>query len=114
MDALFNEYAINRAVNWHGNSGWWIIETMESFNGIPDGGQGNYWYWFDHRAFGGTNYENTPVGAVCHTDEPGLPNANLPETYFGLWARGKSFAMCAWNSRRTPHFQAVGDPFVLR
>jgi hypothetical protein len=93
---------------------WWIIETLESFNGQRNIGQGNFTQWFYQTAFGGTNYENTPVAAVTHTDEPGLESVNDPSKYFGLWASGKSFAISAWNSRNTGSFQAVGDPFVRR
>jgi hypothetical protein len=117
--ALYNQYALGYTtdgsvlVNWHGWSGWWLIDTIESFNGQPGGGQGDYWMWFSTNAFGSTNYENTPVGAITHTDEP-HDLLNLPYPYLGLWATGKNFAICAWNTRRTPYFQAVGDPFVTR
>ncbi len=99
---------------WGTNSSWWIIETLESFNGQPLGGMGNFTQWFSQNAFGGVNYENTPVGAVSHTDEPTLFRVNDPSLYFGLWASGKNFAISAWYSRRTEHFQAVGDPFVKK
>jgi hypothetical protein len=105
-------YAINGAVKWNGNSQWYIIETLESFNGLRvDPGQGTFVKWFSPAAFGGTNYSRTPIGAVTHVDEPGGA-FNDPSVYFGLWARGKTFAICAWHSRKTPYFQAVGDPFV--
>jgi hypothetical protein len=45
-------------------------------------------------------------------DSPG--SRDLPYPYLGLWATGKNFAICAWNARITPYFQAVGDPFVTR
>jgi alpha-tubulin suppressor-like RCC1 family protein len=115
--SLGNEYARNGTNAWGANSGWWIIETAESFNGWRDTGQGNFTQWFSNNGFGGsanTHYENTPVGAVTHTDEPNLPFINDGPVYFGLWASGKNFAICAWNSRRTHLFQAVGDPFVRR
>jgi hypothetical protein len=48
---------------------------------------------------------------VCAQDMGGN---NDPEAYFGFWAAGKTFALCAWNSRLTPYFQAVGDPFVAK
>ena len=112
--SLGNEYPRNGTVVWGGNSSWWIIDTLESFNGWRSYGQGNFTEWFSDIAFGGTNHENTPVGAVSHTDEPGLGSVNDPLPYFGLWASGKSFAICAWNCRRTPYFQAVGDPFVQK
>ena len=112
--SLGNLYSINSQVNWSGDSGWWIIETIESFNGWRATGQGNFTQWFSPFAFGATNYSHTAVGAVTHTDEPGLYAINDAQTYFGLWAAGKSFAICAWNSRRTERFQAVGDPFTKR
>src|SRR5258705_3623192 len=99
--ALFNEYPKNRTVVWHGSSSWWIIETPESFNGRRDTGQGNFTQWFSRYAFGSTNYENTPVGAVSHTEEPSLVGINDPVRYFGYWNRGKTFASCAWNSKNT-------------
>jgi hypothetical protein len=107
-------YATNNVVRWQGNSGWYLIETYESFNGQPGAGQGNFFQWYSANAFGGTNYSNTPVGAVTQVDEPGLPNTNDAQIYFGLWIRNKNFAICAWCSRRTDLFQAVGDPFVAR
>jgi hypothetical protein len=113
--SLCNEYAIYRlGTDWQGDSGWWLIETIESFNGAPFEGQGDFYMWFDHRGFGGTEYENTPVGAVTHVDEPGLADVNNTSTYFGMWASGANFATCAWESRNTDKFQAVGDPFVTR
>jgi hypothetical protein len=93
---------------------WWIIETVESFNGQRNIGQGNSTQWFSSSGFGGTSYEKTPIGAVSHTDEPGGQGVEDASSYFGLWASGKSFAIAAWNSRNTPFFQAVGDPFVRR
>ena len=58
-------------------------------------GQGDFFMWFSAPAFGGTNYSNTPVGAVTHTDEPGLDYVNDAALYFGLWASGKNFALLA-------------------
>ncbi len=101
-------------VKWTGNSAWWVIETIESFNGWRHTGQGNFTQWFSADAFGGTDYSNTPIGAVSHTDEPGLAGVNDSRLYFGLWAQGKSFAISGWNSRITPLFQAVGDPFTTK
>lgn len=70
------------------------IFSIESFNGQPAGGQSDYWMWFSTNAFDSVNYDNTPVGAITHTDEPNA-NVNLPSPYFGLWATGKNFAICA-------------------
>jgi hypothetical protein len=103
-------------VKWTGNSGWWLIETLESYNGQRSyaGLDGLFLRWFSSSAFGGTNYSNTPVGAVTHVDEPGLAGVNDSAEYFGLWVNGKNFAICAWYSRETLFFQAVGDPLVRR
>ena len=108
-------YMLDGNVVWSGQSGWWIIETIESYNGQrSEAGQGNFIKWFSPNAFGGTNYSNTPVGAVCHVEEPVIDYVNDSSVYFRLWAGGKNFAICAWMSRKTPYFQAVGDPFILR
>jgi hypothetical protein len=97
-----------------GDSGWWIIETMESYNGARFVSTGFFLQWFSPSAFGGANYSNTPIGAVTHVWEPSLPGVNDSYKYFNLWARGKNFAVCAWNSRNTDKFQAVGDPFITK
>jgi hypothetical protein len=110
------EYATNGAVKFTGNSRWYLIQTIESVNGFRDNSsslQGFFLQWFSMTGFGGTNYSNTPIGAVTHVDEPG-GGLNDSAIYFGLWEHGIVFASCAWNSRRTPYFQAVGDPFVRR
>lgn len=108
-------YPDNGLVRWTGNSGWWVIETIESFNGERyENHQANYTQWFSSNAFGGTNYSHTPVGAVSCTDEPGFGGLNDFSKYFGLWSAGTNFAACAWTSRRTPRFQAVGDPLVVK
>jgi alpha-tubulin suppressor-like RCC1 family protein len=112
--SLGGDYAINGTVQWSGNSGWWIIETVESFNGQRTTSQGNFLEWFSSNAFGGTNYSNTPIGAVSHVEEPDLPGVENSAIYYGLWTSKKNFAICAWNARNTPYFQAVGDPFVTR
>ena len=113
--ALGETYAINTNVVWTGHSSWWIIETVESFNGMRGGcNQGNFFQWFSSNAFGGTNYSNTPIGAVSHTEEPQLFGVENSATYFGLWAAGKNFAICAWASRNTHFFQAIGDPFLTK
>ena len=106
-----NDYANNGTIVFTGNSRWYLIETIESHNGDRFGDQGNFLDWFADNAFGGSNYLNTPVGAVCHTDEPNS-NWNDPYTYYGRWASGYNFAICAWSSQRTEFFMAVGDPFV--
>ena len=98
-----------------GTNRWWIIETVESFNGQRASSSGNFLKWFSSNAFGTNNYYlNTPVGAVSHVDEPGLFGVSDAAKYFGFWASGKNLAIAAWNSRNTPFFQAVGDPLVKR
>jgi len=113
--SLGPSYATNGYVQWSGNSGWWIIETFESFNGqvIQNAVQSNFIQWFSSNAFGGVNYANTPVGAVTSVEEPGLGVVNAA-TYYGLWAAEKNFAISAWNARTVAVFQAVGDPFIAK
>jgi len=111
---LGSGYATNGSVVFRGNSGWYLIQTFESQNGQRyDPNEGTFIKWFSSNAFGSTGYSNTPVGAVSHTDEPYLVYVNNP-TYFGFWEMGKNFAQCAWASRATTNFQAVGDPFVTK
>lgn len=113
--SLGGDYALNPTNKWHGNSRWWIMETIESFNGQRgDPGQGTFIKWFSSNAFSGTNYSNTPVGAVSHVEEPSIGLQNNSSAYFGLWASGKCFAIAAWNSRNKVYFQAIGDPLVTR
>ena len=109
-------FATNGFPQWSGNSSWWIIETVESHNGkrFNEANQSNFVQWFSSIAFGGTNYSNTPVGAVCHVEEPSYSGINKESIYFGLWEAGKNFAICAWNSRQTTVFQAVGDPLITK
>ena len=108
-------YSTNGSVVFSGHSSWYLIETIESFNGMRgDPGQGTFIKWLLPNAFGGTNYSNTPIGAVTHVEEPYANYVENSQVYFGLWASGKNFAICAWNAQRTPFFQAVGDPFVVK
>ncbi len=107
---------VDKNVQFFGNSGWFIMTTIDSFNGQRVTFQANYLTWFASNAFGGTNYSNTPVGAVTTVDEPhgGKPD---PAVYYGDWAAGKSFAISAWAaqaSNPSAYFQAVGDPFVRK
>jgi hypothetical protein len=110
-------FATNGYVRFATNSAWYAVETIESFNGqrihVPVSGS-KFLEWFAPGGFGGSNYSSTPIAAVSHTDEPGGGGPNDPAAFFGLWQSGKSSAISAWNSRRTPYFQAVGDPFVTK
>jgi hypothetical protein len=107
-------YAIDDSVVFTGGSRWFAMMTIESFNGQRLTLQGNFVKWYASNAFGGGDYSNTPVAAVAHLEEPQYWNVNSPEIYFGLWQAGRCFAICAWLSRNTPYFQAVGDPFVAK
>jgi hypothetical protein len=71
--------------------------------------------WFSALAFGGSNYEYTPIGAVSHVSEPGgVEFVNETKVYFGLWQIGKTFSLAAWASKRSQFTQANGDPFVTK
>lgn len=107
-------YANNGSVIFSGDSGWYVIQTIESFNGQRVTYQGNFLDWFAANAFGSSTYEFTPIGAVTHVEEPQFAGVSDPARYFSLWAQGKYFSLCAWNSRATPFFQAVGDPLVAK
>ena len=111
-----NNYPVIGQLVFSGSSGWYLIDTDESFNGIAylSTGQGNFIDWFSSNAFGGTDYSNTPVGAGSNTDEPGTTSCN-PQQFFGYWAAGRNFAFCSWNSPTfsgSLYIQAVGDPFT--
>lgn len=110
---LSADYAVDGTLKFSGNSGWYILQTGESWNGHRSTWQGNFVEWFAKGAFGGVNYENTPVGAVAHTNEPQGPGINRAQ-YFSCFEEGQLFADCAWWSRNTPFFMAVGDPLVTR
>jgi len=108
-------YAINTNIVFQGKSKWYLIQTIESFNGQRfRTDYGTFVEWYSANAFGGTNFSGTPVGAVSNTDEPGdgIGSWNDPAVLFGLWEAGKNFGACAWISRRTGHYQAVGDPLI--
>jgi hypothetical protein len=114
-------FPVDQEVVFSGNSSWYIMTTIESFNGQRywnNQSQSSFVMWFAPDAFGGTDYSNTPVGSVSHVDEP-RSWIDL-QTYYGLWAAGKNFAICAWNARQAAttqeaqKFQAVGDPFVIQ
>ncbi len=111
------DYATDGTVVFIDASAWYILMTFESFNGMrfwESHGHGTYAHWFSSSAFGGSNFLNTPVGAVAHTAEPVGNNVNDPAVYFRCWAAGQSFATAAWISRRTPFFIAIGDPLIKK
>lgn len=115
--SLGQSYATNGELQWTGHSSWYVIATIESFNGdrnVSGMGMENFIDWFSPNAFGGVNYLNTPVGAVTHVEEPTIGGMEIMQNYYGMWAAGQNFANCAWASRSTPYFMAVGDPLVRR
>lgn len=113
--SLPSTYPTDGTLQWSGNSGWWTILTLESFNGqvwqlSP---QGNFVGWFSSNAFGGANFSNTPVAAVGNVTEPMMVTAGVNgEKYFKLWATGKPFGGAVWSTQEALRFQAFGDPFV--
>jgi hypothetical protein len=107
-------YPVDGKLKFTGNSNWYVIETAESFNGWRDmTWQGSYVKWFSKNAFGGENYDKTPVGAVAHADEPNLLGINST-SYFPCWDQGNLFIDCAWYSRRSGNMMAIGDPWVRK
>jgi hypothetical protein len=113
---LGTNYATNGILNWKGNSGWYLMQTAESYNGqlAPGFPQGNFVSWFASDAFGGANYSNTPIGAVSNVEEPGTPTSHYAGVYFGLWGSGMNAGICAWNAINSTFFQEIGDPLVTR
>ncbi len=111
---LAKNFPTNSSVIFSGNSGWYLLRTGESWNGIynnVNSGQSNPSEWFAQTAFGSTNYENTPVGAVGQVVEPGGAGLASKEL-FTAWEKGYLFAEAAWSSRNIKGFLAVGDPLV--
>ena len=121
---LVTGFPTNGWVRFYGSSGWYVLQTPESWNGewIPHDYQTTFHDYFTSGAFWGTNYSNTPVGTVTHTDEPSIsqgcpgPYGGVasPHYFFGFWQARKNFAVCAWTARGTTYFQAVGDPFLTK
>ena len=116
VDGWNGDYAINGTIILSGKSGWWLAQSIESYNGLwmAAGHQGNFIKWFSANAYGGTNYSNTPAAAVTHVVEPTAAGANGPQLFL-CWDSGKPFAYCAWKSVPGDFaLQAVGDPWVTR
>jgi hypothetical protein len=106
-------YPYDGTISFGGKSNWWLVKTIESYNGIIASGQGNFEGFFNPRCAGGFFHSRTPVGMACHTDEPRLGGIEGPQ-YLANWEKGLLFSECAWSSRKTPFFMAVGDPLVTR
>jgi hypothetical protein len=111
---------VDGTIKFFGQSGWYIMDTIQSFDGQRTTFQASYLTCFASNAFWGTNYSNTPVGAVTTVNEPGILGKVSSSVYYGQWAVGKSFAISAWaaqvagNGSPGSYFQAVGDPFVKK
>jgi hypothetical protein len=110
---MSSTYPNDRSLFFTGRSSWYLVKTFESFNGIVDSNHGNFKQWFSPSTAGGWQYSRTPVGMVCHTDEPSLGGVE-GSMYLCNWEAGLLFSECAWSSRRTKYFMAVGDPLVKR
>lgn len=116
-----NTWTTDGTVRFYGASRWWLIQSIESWNGVwvereplPQDTQGSYQRWFSAPAFGGSGYSATPIGGVEHVSEPTSSGMSLSEYYFGLWQFGRSLGVASWTSANT-HFHAVtGDPLVSR
>jgi hypothetical protein len=126
--AFTPEFATNGAIQFFGDSGWYIMATIDSYSGqrmpLLNTNQWSFLTWFATNSFGGTNYSNTAVGAVSYVDEPGGQYGEVATSvYYGDWAAGKSFGISAWAAQvwaeagppyEVYECQVVGDPFVRR
>ena len=83
---------VDGSVQFFSNSDWYIMSTIQSFDGQRVTFQANYLTCFATNAFGGTNYSNTPIGAVTTVNEPTIGGKVSASTYYGGWAAGKGEA----------------------
>jgi hypothetical protein len=111
--AMSSDYPNDRSIFFTGKSNWYLVKTIESYNGIVGSDHGNFEKWFVPTTAGGWQYSRTPIGMACHTDEPSLGGVE-GSMYMCNWEAGLLFSECAWSSRRTKYFMAVGDPLVKR
>ena len=110
---MTSTYPNDRSLFFTGKSNWYLVKTFESYNGILASGHGNFEQWFGPSTAGGWQYSRTPVGMACHTDEPSIGGVE-GSMYLCNWEAGLLFSECAWSSRKTKYFMAVGDPLVKR
>lgn len=109
-------FALNGSVKWGRNrSNRYVMTTIESFNGNAgmSFGHSNFSRWFSSGAFGGTGWENCPVGASCTLHEPGLWGTCYTG-FFALWERGWPLIEAVWQSRRWHNTISFGDPLVCK
>jgi hypothetical protein len=110
---MSSPYPNNRSLFFTGKSSWYLVKTIESYNGIVGSDHGNFEQWFSPNTAGGWQYSRTPIGMACHTDEPSVGGVE-GSMYMCNWEAGLIFSECAWSSRKTKYFMAVGDPLVKR
>lgn len=110
---MTSTYPRDRSLFFTGRSNWYLVKSFESFNGIIGSDHGNFEKWFSPTTGGGWQYSRTPIGMACHTDEPSVGGVE-GSMYMCNWEAGLLFSECAWSSRRTKYFMAVGDPLVRR
>lgn len=107
-------FATSGYVQFYGQSSWYVMTSYESYSGhLHDSSFSTYGDWYQSNAFGGTNYQNTPAGAVANCVECSCSQGPTP--YFPLWASGKNLAICSWASLVTSGADgplAIGDPFL--
>ncbi len=129
--AMIARYAHNNQARLSGDN-WYITNSVESFNGLnyqfnngdceqfyldAGAGHGTIFSWLMSGAFGGTGYENCPVGGCVHAEEPSLTR-NEECAYYSLWFSGFPFIECAWGSTYNSLYPngmlyPVGDPLVV-
>ena len=88
------------------------METLESFNGYATNLiSGTFVWWFDEIAFGGTNYSNTPVGAVTHVEQLSVYvgyAAGVPVSSAWIYFHPKSQFASLWGGSTLPEFRKRG------
>ena len=110
---MSNGWGSDGTVTFSGDSGWFLLSTVESYNGQYGSSHGDPTEFFAATGFGGTAYANTPAFFVGHTEEPYLPGIN-DKWYEYMWASGMLAIEAAWQSKNVPVMIAVGDPLVKR
>lgn len=134
---LRGSYAYSNQVRFSGDN-WYITNTAESFNGqnytvtgdnsigqqrifgqdTAFGGHGTAFSWLRPDAFGGTGYENCPVGLSVHSNEPGSL-LSMPPIFYSLWFSGYPFIECSSaadnssNNNKYCNLYHIGDPLVV-
>lgn len=124
-------YPNDGGISLTGNNNWYIHVSEESFNGqnFFTTGVGAGFSTYDNNAFGtpfrnlssgafgGTGYENCPIGMLANCREPG--GAALHFNSFQSWLSGHPFIECACDNDGGLNplgsvIIAIGDPFVIR